>query len=128
MCRSSALGLVPKTAYKVGSSQILQHIPDSIATKHNEFGLTGISNSAEAEAVLSFQTPSGGWSKRTDMRIARLSGQQFGSEANYVPTFDNDATSTQLQWLADFYPQATPQLQQHIEQAIERDLVPLLRH
>lgn len=97
------------------------------ATRHNQFGLTGISNAAEAQAVLSFQTPSGGWSKRTDMRIARLSGQQFGSEANYVPTFDNDATSTQLQWLADFYPQATPQLQLHIVQAIERGVALVLK-
>ncbi|MCS4307087.1 PelA/Pel-15E family pectate lyase [Rheinheimera pacifica] len=100
--------------------------PAAAALKHNEFGLTGISSAAEAQAVLSFQTPSGGWSKRTDMRIARQTGQQFGSEPNYVPTFDNDATSTQLQWLADFYPQATPQLQQDIAQAIERGITLVL--
>lgn len=97
------------------------------AAKHHEFGLTGISNSTDAEAVLSFQTPSGGWSKRTDMRIARLSGQQYGSEPNYVPTFDNDATSTQLQWLADFYPRASVQLQQLIAEAIERGVVLVLQ-
>lgn len=97
------------------------------AAKHHEFGLTGISNSTDAEAVLSFQTPSGGWSKRTDMRIARLSGQQYGSEPNYVPTFDNDATSTQLQWLADFYPRASVQLQQRIAEAIERGVVLVLQ-
>ncbi|MGP9801842.1 pectate lyase [Rheinheimera sp. NSM] len=101
--------------------------PATAAIKHNQFGLTGISNANEAEAVLSFQTPSGGWSKRTDMRIARQSGQQFGSEPTYVPTFDNDATSTQLHWLADFYPQATPQLQQHIVQAIERGVALVLQ-
>lgn len=101
--------------------------PLSAAIKHKQFGLTGINNAAEARAVLSFQTPSGGWSKRTDMRIARLSGQQFGSEPKYVPTFDNDATSTQLQWLADFYPQATPQLQPHIVQAIERGVALVLK-
>lgn len=100
--------------------------PATAALKHNEFGLTGISSAAEAQAVLSFQTPSGGWSKRTDMRLARQTGQQFGSEPNYVPTFDNDATSTQLQWLADFYPQATPQLQQDIAQAIERGITLVL--
>ena len=97
------------------------------AAKHHEFGLTGISNSTDAEAVLSFQTPSGGWSKRTDMRIARLSGQQYGSEPNYVPTFDNDATSTQLQWLADFYPRASVQLQQRIAEAIERGVALVLK-
>ncbi|SEI01808.1 pectate lyase, PelA/Pel-15E family [Rheinheimera pacifica] len=124
--------------YLAESAQVLQQDATALAaeqqggaltaaTRHNQFGLTGINNAAEAQAVLSFQTPSGGWSKRTDMRIARLSGQQFGSEANYVPTFDNDATSTQLQWLADFYPQATPQLQQHIVQTIERGVALVLQ-
>lgn len=124
--------------YLAESAQVLQQDAAALAaeqqgraltaaTRHNQFGLTGINNETEAQAVLSFQTPSGGWSKRTDMRIARLSGQQFGSEANYVPTFDNDATSTQLHWLADFYPQATPQLQLHIVQAIERGVALVLK-
>lgn len=52
-----------------------------------------------AEIVLSYQTPSGGWSKRTDMSIApRQAGQAFGVEKNYIPTFDNGATTTQV-WL-----------------------------
>lgn len=51
--------------------------------------------------ILSFQTPSGGWSKRTDMaKEPRRPGQAFGVEADYVPTFDNGATSTQLLLLA----------------------------
>jgi PelA/Pel-15E family pectate lyase len=51
--------------------------------------------------VLSFQTPSGGWSKRTNMaKNPREKGQAFGVEADYIPTFDNDATSTQLRLLA----------------------------
>lgn len=58
------------------------------------------------QAILSLQTPSGGWSKRTDMRIARQSGQHWGVEPNYVPTFDNSATTTQLRVLARAY-QAT---------------------
>ncbi len=54
--------------------------------------------------ILSFQTPSGGWSKRTDMaKNPRQKGEAFGVEANYIPTFDNDATSTQLQLLAQAY-------------------------
>lgn len=53
------------------------------------------------ENILSFQTPSGGWSKRTDMsKSPRQPGQAFGTEAEYVPTFDNGATSTQLLLLA----------------------------
>ncbi len=49
------------------------------------------------DIVLSFQTPSGGWSKRTDMGAEpRKPGQAFGTEKNYVPTFDNSATSVQF--------------------------------
>ena len=64
--------------------------------------------SAEGERImgiiLSFQTPSGGWSKRTDMsKTVRQKGQAFGVEENYIPTFDNNATSTQLQLLAQAY-------------------------
>jgi len=50
-----------------------------------------------ADNVLSYQTPSGGWSKRTDMgRAPRAPGQLYGVEKNYIPTFDNDATSVQF--------------------------------
>lgn len=60
-----------------------------------------------ADVLLSFQTPSGGWSKRTDMgQQARQTGQAYGVEENYIPTFDNDATSTQIWVLARAY-QAT---------------------
>lgn len=59
------------------------------------------------DIILSFQTPSGGWSKRTDMsKEPRKPGQAFGVEKDYVPTFDNGATSTQLKLLAQAY-QAT---------------------
>lgn len=59
------------------------------------------------EIILSFQTPSGGWSKRTDMSKApRTAGQAFGVEEDYIPTFDNGATSTQLTLLAQAF-QAT---------------------
>lgn len=96
------------------------------ASKHKQFGLTSINSDTEAIGVLSFQTPSGGWSKRSDMRITRQTGQHFGSELDYVPTFDNDATSTQLHWLADFYPQASSQLQQRIALALERGVALVL--
>ncbi len=53
------------------------------------------------DIILSFQTPSGGWSKRTDMaKAVRQPGQAFGTEEDYIPTFDNGATSTQLLLLA----------------------------
>jgi len=56
-----------------------------------------------ANAILSLQTPSGGWSKRTDMTVPREAGQHWGVEPKYVPTFDNGATTTQLKVLAKAY-------------------------
>lgn len=55
----------------------------------------------QADAIMSFQTPSGGWSKNTDMiNQPRAAGTAFGTESGYVPTFDNDATTSQLWFLA----------------------------
>lgn len=59
--------------------------------------------SAIMEAILSLQTPSGGWSKRTDMTKKRRLGVAYGSEKNYIPTFDNNATTMQLTLLAKAY-------------------------
>lgn len=57
-----------------------------------------------ADILLSFQTPSGGWSKRTDMGShPRRAGEAFGVEKKYIPTFDNGATSTQVHLLAKAY-------------------------
>ncbi|WP_051234728.1 pectate lyase [Marinimicrobium agarilyticum] len=57
-----------------------------------------------ADIILSFQTPSGGWSKGTDMtKRPRQPAQAFGVERKYVPTFDNNATSTQIRALAKAY-------------------------
>jgi PelA/Pel-15E family pectate lyase len=74
-----------------------------------------------AGVVLSFQTPAGGWSKNIDMsKTPRQPGQSYaygpdqtarlmtpgdfgtGSDAgwNYIGTIDNDATTTQLHFLA----------------------------
>jgi PelA/Pel-15E family pectate lyase len=72
-----------------------------------------------ADIIVSFQTPAGGWSKNLDMtRSARVPGESFAPDNrsrwlsngdydtphdtnwNYVGTFDNDATTTQLRFLA----------------------------
>ncbi|MDO3387606.1 pectate lyase [Gilvimarinus sp. SDUM040013] len=74
-----------------------------------------------ADIVLSYQTPSGGWSKRTDMSFApRRPGQAFGVEQNYIPTFDNGATTTQV-WLLAKAHQATgnPSYANAIERAVQ---------
>jgi PelA/Pel-15E family pectate lyase len=79
--------------------------------------------SAEArhigDVIVSFQTPGGGWSKNLDMATtARLPGQSYAGnnlsrylspddfdtpsdpDWNYVGTLDNDATNTQIHYLA----------------------------
>ncbi len=95
---------------------------------HNAGGLT-LKNSASwyagaaarriAKNLVSFQTPAGGWSKNTDYAKApRAPGEAFGAENgslflgkndfdqpkdtnwSYVGTFDNDATTTELRFLA----------------------------
>lgn len=88
------------------------------AVKAKNFGLNGISNSAQLQAVLSYQTVLGGWSKRTDMQQPRKPGQLAGTEPAYIPTFDNGATSAQLRWLAAYYPQAAAEEQVQIRSAL----------
>jgi PelA/Pel-15E family pectate lyase len=72
-----------------------------------------------ADILMSFQTPAGGWSKNLDMtKHRRAPGERFSTDNtsrfpvssdndaprdrnwNYVGTFDNDATVTQLRFLA----------------------------
>ena len=95
---------------------------------HNAKGLSlndsdtwyhGLDARRVADNVVSFQTPAGGWSKNTDFtRKPRQPGELFGAENvsdhsvlgdfdkpddshwNYVGTFDNDSTTTELRYLA----------------------------
>jgi PelA/Pel-15E family pectate lyase len=72
-----------------------------------------------ADVIVSFQTPAGGWGKNTDMsRALRALGEAYTAnnisrfpapndfdtprepEWNYVGTIDNDATTTQINFLA----------------------------
>ncbi len=54
-----------------------------------------------AANIVSFQTPAGGWNKNTDMtRQPRRPGERSGHEKGYVGTFDNDATTSHLTFLA----------------------------
>lgn len=80
-----------------------------------------------ADIVISFQTPAGGWSKNLDLsRQGRAPGETFGPDNvsrrlgpadfdtphntnwNYVGTFDNDATITELRYLAKVVAAAGP--------------------
>ena len=57
-----------------------------------------------ADIVLSFQTPSGGWSKHVDMTTRpRQPGESYYSESDgwrYIATIDNGATTSQMRFLA----------------------------
>ncbi|HEX8661134.1 MAG TPA: pectate lyase, partial [Brevundimonas sp.] len=73
---------------------------------------------AVADAIVSFQTPAGGWSKNQNRQIARLRGQRFSNDAEtmelnpanfdapadrfwtFVGTLDNGATTTEMRFLA----------------------------
>ena len=73
----------------------------------------------DADVVVSFQTPAGGWGKNMDMsKEARKPGEKYGpdnvskflspgdfdtpleADWNYIGTIDNDATITQIEFLA----------------------------
>jgi PelA/Pel-15E family pectate lyase len=63
-----------------------------------------------ADAVLSYQTPTGGWSKHTGYgKGPRLPGMQWtsqnepGQRAHYVATFDNGATTQEMYFLANVW-------------------------
>ena len=53
-----------------------------------------------ADVIVSFQSPAGGWGKNAPRTALRQSGQPFSAEKDYVGTLDNDATVTELRFLA----------------------------
>jgi PelA/Pel-15E family pectate lyase len=54
-----------------------------------------------ADVIVSFQTPAGGWSKNVDRNgPVRQRGEPFGHDDGYMGTLDNDATITELRFLA----------------------------
>jgi len=80
---------------------------------------------ATADAIVSFQTPAGGWSKNQNRTLARLRGQRYSNDAEhmeldmenfdapvdrfwtFVGTLDNDATTTEMRFLAKAAAQAS---------------------
>jgi PelA/Pel-15E family pectate lyase len=66
--------------------------------------LTGDEGRRVTATMLSFQTPSGGWSKHVDvMGRPRKPGESFYSENdgwNYIATLDNDSTTEQIRFVA----------------------------
>jgi len=57
-------------------------------------------NPVQIDNLITWQTPSGGWSKNHDvLYAARAPGQAYGEQNHYVPTFDNGATLTEIKLL-----------------------------
>ncbi|HEX2209853.1 MAG TPA: pectate lyase [Longimicrobium sp.] len=55
-----------------------------------------------ADIIVSYQTPTGGWSKRVEFTHLRQPGESFGAEVRWtwIGTLDNGATTEQLRFLA----------------------------
>ncbi|HEX2202613.1 MAG TPA: pectate lyase [Longimicrobium sp.] len=53
-----------------------------------------------ADVLVTYQTPGGGWSKRIDFTRPRRPGESWASEAGWIATLDNGATTSQLVFLA----------------------------
>lgn len=80
-----------------------------------------------AEIIVSFQTAAGGWGKNQPRDVAvRALGQDFTTSDSFVGTLDNDATITEMRFMAKVIA-ATPQEQsQAYRTSFERGLAYLL--
>ena len=95
------------------------HNAGGVSLKNPAAWYAGAAARRIAANIVTFQTPAGGWSKNTDFATApRATGAAFGAENgslfpgtndfdkpkdaswSYVGTFDNDATTTELRFLA----------------------------
>lgn len=80
---------------------------------------------AAIQNLLSFQTPSGGWSKNTDfISHPKHADQYYGREPSYVPTFDNGATTSELRLLTRL---GNPKDNEAVQQAIAKGLKLIVR-
>lgn len=94
-----------------------------------------------ADIIVSYQTPAGGWSKNLDMtKHPRVPGEHFAADDgsrrivagnldsiagegwDYVGTFDNNATATQLRFLSQVVNAAKPNDSQKHRTAFSRGL------
>ncbi|MBW8748491.1 MAG: pectate lyase [Acidobacteria bacterium] len=94
-----------------------------------------------AENIVSFQTPAGGWSKNIEIdKHHRQPGEDYAPDNtsqhlapddadrpmeptwNYVGTLDNDATTTEIRFLAQVAPHASTADHTRYQQAIERGI------
>jgi len=95
----AALGQEERTAAPKSRASLFRDDPDAAWFRGTEAHRI-------AEILLSFQTPAGGWSKNVDFRKrARRPGESFhsGDGWSYIGTFDNDATTEEVRFLAKAY-------------------------
>lgn len=79
------------------------HDFEGMAKKHGAWFATDTARRI-GESILSYQTPSGGWSKHVDFRGGvRLAGVSYNGETaqwRFIPTIDNGATTEELRFLS----------------------------
>lgn len=97
------------------------------APSHRQSGLPYPEQAALLPAILSYQTPSGGWGKRTDLTQPRQPCQQYGHEPLYAPTLDNNASFEPMRYLMALYPSVSASQQAHISLALNNALQYLLK-
>ena len=100
---TAAMSAELRAANRTTMTKAPYNAPDFRYFDRSESWLRSDSARTLADAVLTFQTPSGGWSKRTDMTRPRSPGTSYYSETtdwHYIPTFDNGSTTGQLRFLA----------------------------
>ncbi len=77
--------------------------PDFVVEKHmNDAWFRGEDARRTADAIVSFQTPTGGWSKRVEFGRPRRPGENWASEGDWswIGTLDNGATTEEMRFLA----------------------------
>jgi len=93
-----AAGLEHPTPAPTHSGFFLDELGDSLT----DSWLASEQAASLADAIVSFQTPAGGWSKRLSFERPRRPGESWASEGNqsWIGTFDNGGTTEQLRFLA----------------------------
>jgi PelA/Pel-15E family pectate lyase len=74
----------------------------AVADSMTETWFRGDAARRVADAIVSYQTPTGGWSKRMELTRPRQPGESFSAEErwSWIGTLDNGATTEQLRFLA----------------------------
>jgi len=96
----------------------------ALVRRRAPYDMSRIYSPEALDALLSFQTPSGGWGKNTEfLTQARFPGQDWSLEMDYAPTFDNGATTSELRLLLNAWDGRDQQMAASIKRALDLILV-----